>query len=144
MFTLLLAGQLMLIPVAPAHVGVNVSFYCGCARCCGVNSPEVGGHGHTTSGSWPVRGLTVAAPRNIPFGTPVCIEGVGVRSVQDRGGSIVDNRIDVYVRDPRDPEGRYDFSHQRALELGRRALRAWVLGTDPRDVISCTELGTIF
>jgi 3D (Asp-Asp-Asp) domain-containing protein len=127
----LLAASLLQVltlssPQRPATL--NVSFYCGCHICTGASSPEVGGHGLTTSQVPPVRGLTLAAPRSVPFGTAVCIEGVGLRIVQDRGGSITGNRVDVYVRDPRDQPGHYELSHQLALELARHRLRAWVLG----------------
>jgi 3D (Asp-Asp-Asp) domain-containing protein len=126
----LLAASLLQVltlssPQRPATL--NVSFYCGCFRCTGHSSPEVGGHGLTTSQVPPVRGLTLAAPPSIPYGTAICIEGVGLRIVQDRGGSITGNRVDVYVMDPRDAPGHYELSHQLAIELARRRLRAWVL-----------------
>jgi 3D (Asp-Asp-Asp) domain-containing protein len=141
MSALLAASLLQLLTLSsPARpVELNCSFYCGCKICTGVSSPEVGGHGLTTSQVPPVRGLTLAAPRAVPFGTAICIEGIGLRIVQDRGGSITGNRVDVYVRDPRDAPGHYELSHQLALELARHRLRAWVLG--PGEDAAACEMG---
>ena len=38
-----------------------------------------------------------AAPRSIPFGTRLSIPGYGVCRVEDRGGAIKGNRIDVLM-----------------------------------------------
>ena len=57
-------------------------------------------------------GVTIAADTSIlPFGTKVIIEGVGERIVQDRGGAIKGNHIDLFFN-----------SHQAALEFGRQEL----------------------
>lgn len=46
-----------------------------------------------------VPGVTVAAPRHIPFGTKVIIEGFAqVFTVGDRGGKIKGNRLDICMR----------------------------------------------
>ena len=49
----------------------------------------------TASGQAPVPNETVAAAKDIPFGTRVWIEGVGVRTVNDRGGAIKRRRLDL-------------------------------------------------
>ena len=49
----------------------------------------------TASGQKPIAGMTVAAGPGIPFGTRVYIENIGARTVNDRGGAITNNRIDV-------------------------------------------------
>ncbi|MEX2015900.1 MAG: 3D domain-containing protein [Candidatus Hydrogenedentales bacterium] len=54
---------------------------------------------------------TVAAPPSIPFGALVDVPGYGRGRVEDRGGAIQENRLDVYFK-----------SHRRALEWGRRNL----------------------
>ncbi len=49
----------------------------------------------TASGAQVVPGVTVAAGPDIPFGTPLYIEGLGWREVQDRGGRIGNGNLDV-------------------------------------------------
>jgi 3D (Asp-Asp-Asp) domain-containing protein len=72
----------------------------------------------TASGERPHQGVTVAADWSVfPAGTRLFIQNVGRRVVQDRGGRIVGERIDVFFR-----------AHQEALAFGRRRLRVRVLG----------------
>ena len=63
----------------------------------------------TASGAQLEPGVSVAAGRDIPFGTRVWIEGHGVREVQDRGGRIGSNSLDIAVE-----------SRVEALEIGRQ------------------------
>lgn len=75
--------------------------YCHCEKCCGKTDKI------TASGEKAVEGVTVAADTNIlPFGTQILIEN-NVYTVQDKGGAIKGNRIDVY----------FD-THEKALEFG--------------------------
>lgn len=87
-------------PVVEEYV---ITAYCSCVKCCGKSN------GITASGIKAVEGVTVAMNKSIPFGTKVYIDGVGERIVQDRGGAINGNRIDLY----------FD-SHQEALNFGRQ------------------------
>lgn len=65
--------------------------YCPCYKCCGKTD------GITKSGVKAVEGITIAADiRKIPMGTKVYIEGLGERIVQDIGGAIKGNKIDVF------------------------------------------------
>lgn len=66
--------------------------YCPCYSCSE-------GYGRSTaSGARATEGITVAADtRKLPLGTRIYIEGVGERVVQDVGGAIKGNKIDVYV-----------------------------------------------
>ena len=83
--------------------------YCSCEKCCGkwaLNRPN--GIVYTASGAIAEEGVTVAADWNIlPAGTLIEIDGLGERIVQDRGGAITGNRIDIYFN-----------SHEVALEFG--------------------------
>lgn len=70
--------------------------YCACKKCCG-KSPSNPNYGITAMGSKATEGITVAMDKRFPFGTKVYIEGLGVRTVEDRGGAIKGNRVDVFV-----------------------------------------------
>ena len=63
----------------------------------------------TASGERVIVGLTAAADKSIPFGTRIFVEGFGWRVVQDRGGSIQGDRIDIAVA-----------TKDEALRLGRK------------------------
>ena len=66
--------------------------------------PEV-----TASGAKTTPGGTVAAGSELPFGTPIWIEGHGWREVQDRGGMIGSRSLDICVD-----------TREEAFEIGRR------------------------
>ena len=94
-------------PVVEEYV---ITAYCHCVKCCGKSD------GITASGEKAVEGVTVAADTNIlPFGTKVIIDG-NTYIVQDRGGAIKGNRIDLY----------FD-SHQEALNFGRQTKQVTIL-----------------
>lgn len=58
------------------------------------------GYGVTASGKRTREGRTIAAdPRVLPLGTKVYIEGVGTRIVEDTGGAIKGQKIDVFIED---------------------------------------------
>lgn len=81
--------------------------YCPCPICCGVYSNMT--NPTTASGTTATAGRTIAADTSVlPFGTQVVIDGQ-VYTVEDRGGAIKGNRIDVFFN-----------SHQEAIEFGRR------------------------
>jgi len=87
----------------------NVSAYCSCSQCCGKSD------GITFSGEVATEGITIAADTRVhPIGTKLYIEGIGERVVQDIGGSIYGNKLDIY----------FD-SHSKALEFGRQSLEVW-------------------
>lgn len=98
---------------AIVYVGkFKLTGYCPCSRC------SSGWGTQTASGHTATEGVTIAAdPRVLPIGTRVYIENVGERVVQDVGGAIKGNRIDVYVS-----------AHQSAyqLEINQNA-KLWVL-----------------
>ena len=87
-----------------------ITAYCPCVQCCGKND------GITASGEKAIEGITVAMDKSSPFGTNIYIDGVGERIVQDRGGAIKGNRIDLY----------FD-SHQDALNFGRQTKQVTII-----------------
>lgn len=75
--------------------------YCGCVKCCGKSDCI------TSTGTRATEGRTIAAdPRVIPYGTHVLINGHEY-IVEDCGGAINGNRIDIYFE-----------SHADALQFG--------------------------
>ena len=91
----------------------KLTAYCPCEKCCGIwaqNRPtdEAGNEIiRTASGKIAEQGYTVAADKaKLPFGTKLMIDGHEYE-VQDVGGAIKDNRIDVYFE-----------SHEEALAFG--------------------------
>ncbi len=62
-----------------------------CVKCCGKTD------GVTASGALAEVGRTVAAPKDIPFGTVLYIEGIGERVVEDRG--VTGRTLDVLCND---------------------------------------------
>lgn len=63
----------------------------------------------TASGEPVIPGVTVAAGKELPFGTELYIRGIGKRVVQDRGAAISRGRIDIAVK-----------TQAEAIRFGRR------------------------
>lgn len=82
----------------------KITAYCSCSKCCGKTT------GRTASGTKATPGRTVAAPAKFAFGTKLNIGG-HIYTVEDRGGAISGNKIDVYVN-----------SHSAALQWGVKYL----------------------
>ena len=82
----------------------KVTAYCPCAKCCGKSN------GITALGTRATAGRTVAASSKFSFGTKLNING-HVYTVEDRGGAITGNKIDIFVN-----------SHAEALAWGVRYL----------------------
>ena len=82
----------------------KVTAYCPCAKCCGKSN------GITAVGTHATEGRTVAASSKFAFGTKLNING-HVYTVEDRGGAINGNKIDIFVS-----------SHAQALAWGVRYL----------------------
>ena len=68
----------------------KITAYCSCAKCCGKTT------GRTASGTKATAGHTVAASGQFSFGTKLMINGQEY-TVEDRGGAIQGNRIDIYM-----------------------------------------------
>lgn len=79
----------------------KLTAYCACSKCCGKSD------GITASGAKAKQGRTIAVdPKLIPYGTKVVING-RTYVAEDCGGSIKQNRIDVFFN-----------SHKDALNFG--------------------------
>ena len=84
-------------PATAYYGNCRITFYCGCAACCGSWGNA------TASGAMPAAGWTVANG-SLPFGTLVEIDG-HTYCVEDRG--VGGDQFDIYVD-----------SHQEALNRG--------------------------
>ena len=78
----------------------TLTYYCACTKCCGKTD------GITAWGTKATAGRTIATSSKYAFGTKLVING-HTYVVEDRGGAIQGNKIDVYVD-----------SHSEALKLG--------------------------
>ncbi|MEH7736859.1 3D domain-containing protein [Bacillus pumilus] len=73
-------------------------------------------YGVTASGVRTKTGHTIACPPSMAFGTQLNIEGIGIRTCEDRGGAITEGHIDLYV------EGVSE-----ARSFGRQRLKAEII-----------------
>ncbi len=105
--------------------------YCDCGECCGWErnwlfrpvysyGPLRGKPkkiGQTASGLMAKRGTIAADTKLYPFGTVMYIEGYGYGRVEDRGGDIKGQHIDLFFR-----------THRQALEWGRQTqqVKVWL------------------
>ncbi len=90
----------------------TVTYYCHCNECCGKTDRI------TASGALATEGVTIAMDTGkVQLGSYVYIDGVGCRIVQDKGGAIKGNKIDVYVS-----------SHTEALQFGKQKdIDVWLI-----------------
>lgn len=87
----------------------DITAYCACVKCCGKSD------GITATGTRATEGRTIAAdPKVLPYGTKVIINGHEY-VVEDCGGAIKGNKIDIY----------FD-SHEDALQFGVQRLEVFV------------------
>ena len=99
----------------PTIVNLNTSAYCACMKCCGKTN------GITSSGAPAKEWYTIAAGKGYPIGTVIYIPALADKPnggwfvVEDRGGAISNNKIDIYMG-----------SHSSALIFGRRNLECHI------------------
>ncbi len=119
----------------PAHVPavertLLTTGYCPCRECCSwrrnwlgrpvyASGPMAGQRkevGVTANGTEARHGTIAADTSRYPFGTTMYVPGYGYGRVEDRGGDIKGDHIDLYFR-----------HHRDALEWGRRyrRVRIW-------------------
>ena len=95
-----------------------ITAYCPCEKCCGIwakNRPN--GVVYTASGEVAQEGVTVAADWDVyPAGTVLRIEGMGEYIVQDVGGAVNGNHIDIFLD-----------SHEKAVNFGKQTAFVEVL-----------------
>ena len=89
----------------------RITAYCPCAHCCGKSDGITadGTHAQTS----PDR--IAAAPKEIPFGTRLNVEGVGDVIVHDRGGAIRGNRLELFFS-----------THSEALQWGVQGRKVFI------------------
>lgn len=101
--------------ITPTVRSLNASAYCACMVCCGKTN------GITSSGNIAKEWYTLAAGKSYPIGTVIYIPALADKPnggwfvVEDRGGAISDNKIDVYMG-----------SHSQAIIFGRRNLECYI------------------
>lgn len=85
----------------------DIYYYCPCEICTGkpIQSPS---RGLTASGKMAKENHTIAMDSRFPFGTLIKINDK-IYQVEDRGGNITNNKIDIFVND-----------HIYALQKGHR------------------------
>ena len=92
----------------------TITAYCPCEQCCGkeVDDPL---YGITATGTTATEGRTIAVdPSVIPYGTVVYIDGQAY-VVEDCGGGIRGNQIDIYFDD-----------HETARQWGVQEREVWI------------------
>lgn len=107
----------------PEWIDAAATAYCPCEICCGkwaLNRPD--DIVYTASGAIAEEGVTIAADWSVYSpGTILYIEGIGERTVQDRGGAISGQKIDVFFN-----------NHEDALHFGRQEVRIKVISDTER------------
>lgn len=90
----------------------TLTAYCPCSICCGQYSNP--SNPTTASGTTATAGRTIAADTSkFPFGTQLVINGQ-VYTVEDVGGAIKGNKIDIYFN-----------THQEAINFGRQSAEVY-------------------
>lgn len=109
--------------VKPVKRTMTVTGYCSCGKCCGwhrnwllrpvyssgPNKGKTKKVGVTASGATVGYGTIAADTSLYPFGTVMYVEGYGYGRVEDKGGAIKGNKIDLYFP-----------SHSKALKWGKQ------------------------
>ncbi len=105
------------------YLTLEATGYCKCGECCGWKrnllfqpvyaygsmEGEPKKVGVTASGTKAKKGTIAADTSHFPFGTRMKIPGYGDGVVEDRGGAIQGDKIDLFFK-----------THKQALEWGRR------------------------
>ena len=112
--SVLLGGSMQVM--ADKTITATVTHYTLAYNECG-KRPTDKHYGVTASMKKAVEGTTIAMSKKYPFGTRVKIEGFPwVFTVQDRGGKITGDRVDIFVK-----------NKKQALNFGKRKLKITIL-----------------
>ena len=101
--------------ITPTVKTMNTSAYDACVKCCGKTN------GITSSGAKASPWYTIAAGKGYKIGTIIYIPyfknkpNGGWFVVQDRGGAISNNKIDIFMS-----------THSECLQFGRRNLECYI------------------
>lgn len=101
--------------ITPTVRNLNTSSYCACEECCGKTD------GITASGELATAWYTVAAGKGYKMGTIIYIPALADKPnqgwfiVQDRGGAISDDKLDIYLN-----------THSEALQYGRKTWECYI------------------
>lgn len=104
--------------VQPVVREMETTGYCKCGKCCnwrhtmlgkpviasGPNKGERKQVGMTSSGTKAKPGTIAADTTRYPFGTIIYVPGYGYGRVEDRGGAIQGDRLDLFFKSHRDAE----------------------------------------
>jgi 3D (Asp-Asp-Asp) domain-containing protein len=115
--------------IEPVRRVMTVTGYCKCGKCCGwkrtwygrpvyTSGPNKGKRkqvGITASGVRASHGTIAADTDLYPFGSIMYVEGYGYGVVQDRGGDIKGEHIDLFFH-----------SHREAVEWGKQSIEVKV------------------
>ena len=95
----------------------RVTGYSACVRCCGKSD------GITADGTYApaAKERIVSAPKEIPFGTRMWIDGVGQVVVHDRGGAIRGRRLEQFFH-----------THKEALQWGVQERKVYIWVAKPK------------
>ena len=113
----------------PQQHWMEVTGYCDCKKCCGWERNWYGRPiyaygslkgkrkkvGYTSTGVKAGKGTIAADPKRYRMGTTMHIKGYGYGTVEDVGGAIKGNRIDLFFK-----------SHKEALRWGRKKMMVTV------------------
>ena len=100
-----------------AYAGTfTVTAYSADYKCCG-KRPGHPDYGITASGTTATEGITVASDWSVlPAGTEIYLDGIGYRTVEDRGSGIEGQDLDLFFED-------YDT----AVNFGVQTLDVWIV-----------------
>lgn len=108
---------------------MTVTAYCPCATCCGWKINRYGNPvfnygskrgyrkkvGYTSKGTRADVGTIAADPRSVPYGTKLFVQGYGFGVVEDTGGALKGNHIDIFFN-----------SHSQAMRWGVKSMKVAV------------------